>query len=68
MLLRIIIDDHYHAEGIENVWARHRTLSAAVHAAVDAWASGDGVLKANMDEPSERSVRTLSPPSPHIHI
>eukprot|EP01046_Picozoa_sp_COSAG06_P059105 COSAG06_NODE_12110_length_1422_cov_2.312295_1_plen_106_part_00 len=105
MLLRVIIDDHYHAEGIENVWARHRTLSAAVHAAVDAWArkrhflshlyikciilprqardehrekhskkvpfsqaSGDGVLKANMDEPSERSVRTLSPPSPHIHI
>jgi alanine-glyoxylate transaminase/serine-glyoxylate transaminase/serine-pyruvate transaminase len=42
-------------EGIENVWARHRTLSSAVHAAVDCWATG-GVLKANMDEPSGRSV------------
>ena len=42
-------------EGLENTWARHRTLAAAVHAAVDVW-SGGGALHANVADPAERSV------------
>ncbi|HWL42990.1 MAG TPA: aminotransferase class V-fold PLP-dependent enzyme [Ilumatobacter sp.] len=49
------------AEGIDNVWARHAALGAAVRAAVEAWATPGGVtLWAS--EPSERanSVTTIS--------
>ena len=42
-------------EGLENTWARHRTLAAAVHAAVDVWSEG-GALHANVADPAERSV------------
>ncbi len=44
------------AEGIENVWARHRTLATAVHAALDRWGSDGGALKANIEDPAQRSV------------
>lgn len=52
------------AEGIENVWARHRTLAAAVHAAVECWGSAGGVLRANIAEPSERSVAVTTVTAP----
>lgn len=48
------------AEGLENVFERHRLLAGAVHAAVAVWAEG-GVLEFNITEPTERapSVTTI---------
>ncbi|WP_118132859.1 alanine--glyoxylate aminotransferase family protein [Oceanicella sp. SM1341] len=46
-------------EGIENVWARHVTLSKAVHAAVEAWGQG-GPLECNIAEPAHRSRAVTS--------
>ncbi|MDH5557061.1 MAG: aminotransferase class V-fold PLP-dependent enzyme [Alphaproteobacteria bacterium] len=48
------------AEGLENVFERHRLLAGAVHAAVAVWAEG-GVLEFNITEPAERapSVTTI---------
>lgn len=53
--LRMIAD-----EGIDNVWARHAALGAAVRAAVEAWSAPDG-LRLWATEPSERanSVTTI---------
>lgn len=50
-----------HAEGIDNVWARHAVLAGAVRAAVDAW-SAPGGLALNCPEPAEQSnaVTTIS--------
>lgn len=42
-------------EGLEAVYARHRTLSAAVHAAVGAW-SREGALDFFCADPAARSV------------
>lgn len=42
-------------EGMENVWARHRLLSRAVHAAVEAWGS-DGPIELNIPDPAHRSA------------
>jgi alanine-glyoxylate transaminase/serine-glyoxylate transaminase/serine-pyruvate transaminase len=42
------------AEGLENVFLRHRLLAEAVRRAVDVWAQGQ-VLGFNVIEPSERS-------------
>jgi alanine-glyoxylate transaminase / serine-glyoxylate transaminase / serine-pyruvate transaminase len=42
-------------EGIEAVWARHRALAAAVHAAVDAWGR-DGPWDLNIPDPAHRSA------------
>lgn len=53
-----------HTEGIENVWARHRTLAAAVHAAIDRWSSDGGVLRANIEEAPERSVAVTTVAAP----
>ena len=43
------------AEGVENVYQRHRQLSSAVHAAVDAW-SETGALDFFCKVPAARSV------------
>jgi len=50
-----------HAEGIENVWARHAALAGAVRAAVTAW-SADGGLALNCRVPGEQanSVTTIT--------
>ena len=40
--------------GMEKVWARHEVLAAAVHAAVDTWAS-PGWIGANIADPACRS-------------
>ncbi|WP_293862764.1 aminotransferase class V-fold PLP-dependent enzyme [uncultured Alsobacter sp.] len=41
-------------EGLENVWERHRRLSGAVHAAVEAWGKG-GTWELNIPDPANRS-------------
>lgn len=48
------------AEGLENVFERHRLLADAVQAAIGVWAEG-GALEFNITEPAERapSVTTL---------
>ncbi len=47
--------DMIHEEGIEQVFARHRRLSQATHAAVDVWAQG-GAVELNVTNPAERST------------
>lgn len=42
-------------EGLENAWARHIGLAAAVQAAVEVWAK-DGALAFNIVDPAERSA------------
>jgi alanine-glyoxylate transaminase/serine-glyoxylate transaminase/serine-pyruvate transaminase len=42
-------------EGLENVWARHATLSSAVWCAIDAWGDG-GPMKMNITDPALRST------------
>ena len=54
-------------EGLENTWARHRTLAAAVHAAVDVW-SGGGALHANVADPAERSVAVTTVLAPGMDM
>jgi alanine-glyoxylate transaminase / serine-glyoxylate transaminase / serine-pyruvate transaminase len=46
--------DMINAEGLENVFLRHRLLADAVRAAVSVWAEGQ-VLSFNIAEPSERA-------------
>jgi alanine-glyoxylate transaminase/serine-glyoxylate transaminase/serine-pyruvate transaminase len=48
-------------EGLENVWARHRTLAKAVWAAVDVWGQA-GPVRANISSEDKRScaVTTVS--------
>lgn len=41
-------------EGLPAVWSRHKTLSAAICAAVDAWGSA-GTLSLNIKEPDRRA-------------
>ena len=41
-------------EGLERVWARHELLAGAVRAAVDAWATDDGI-ELNVIDPAQRS-------------
>lgn len=43
------------AEGIDNVWARHRLIARSVHAAVDHWARG-GAWSLNARIPEQRSA------------
>lgn len=43
-----------HAEGMENVWARHATLARAIWAAAEAWGRG-GPLALNVSDPAQRS-------------
>ncbi len=47
-------------EGLEAVWARHRTLARAIWAAVETWGDG-GALSLNIAEPAHRagSVTTI---------
>ena len=52
--LRVALD-MIHAEGIENVWARHAVLARAIWAACDAWAEG-GDLRLNIAAPAQRST------------
>ncbi|WP_170414329.1 pyridoxal-phosphate-dependent aminotransferase family protein [Ruegeria arenilitoris] len=46
--------DMIHAEGIENVWARHGHLAKAIWAACEVWAEG-GALEINVANPAHRS-------------
>ncbi len=46
-------------EGLENTWARHAKLAAAVWAACQAWGS-DGPLKLNIADPAKRSCAVTS--------
>lgn len=43
-----------HAEGMENVWARHAMLARAIWAATEAWGQG-GPLTLNITDPAQRS-------------
>lgn len=52
--LRVALD-MIHAEGIEQVWARHGVLARAVWAACDAWAA-QGDLRLNVVDPAHRST------------
>ncbi len=46
--------DMIHAEGVENVWARHACLARAIWAACEAWSS-DGPLSLNIADSAHRS-------------
>lgn len=46
-------------EGLENVWARHATLSRAIWAAVEAWGE-TGPIRLNVAEPAQRSHAVTS--------
>lgn len=48
-----------HAEGIENVWARHTVLARAVWAACEAWGAG-GDLRMNITDRACRSTAVTS--------
>lgn len=48
-----------HAEGMEQVWARHRRLARAIWAACDVWASKGG-LRMNVADPAHRSTAVTS--------
>ncbi|MFT5530546.1 MAG: alanine-glyoxylate transaminase/serine-glyoxylate transaminase/serine-pyruvate transaminase [Candidatus Poriferisodalaceae bacterium] len=52
--LRVALDMIFD-EGLENVWSRHAAFAGAVHAAVDAWATTDG-LSLNIADPAARSA------------
>ncbi len=43
------------SEGVEEVWARHRRIARAVHAAVNAWSEG-GAFRLFVEVPEARSV------------
>ncbi|WP_299557587.1 aminotransferase class V-fold PLP-dependent enzyme [uncultured Sulfitobacter sp.] len=51
--------DMIHAEGIENVWARHGVLARAIWAACDAWAT-QGEMRLNISDPAYRSTAVTS--------
>lgn len=57
--------DLIHAEGMENVWARHMRLARAIWAACEAWGR-DGPLRLNVADPALRSAAVtaldLGPP------
>jgi alanine-glyoxylate transaminase/serine-glyoxylate transaminase/serine-pyruvate transaminase len=63
--LRVALD-MIHAEGIENVWARHRRLAEAIWAACEVWGS-EGPLEMNISDPAYRScaVTSLRLGAPH---
>jgi alanine-glyoxylate transaminase / serine-glyoxylate transaminase / serine-pyruvate transaminase len=42
------------AEGLENVWARHRALAGAVWAAFDVWSGGNPMIAMNVVNPADR--------------
>lgn len=46
--------DMIHAEGVEQVWARHERLARAIWAACEAWGQG-GALRLNVADPRHRS-------------
>ncbi|MEO0371694.1 MAG: aminotransferase class V-fold PLP-dependent enzyme [Pseudomonadota bacterium] len=47
--------DMIHAEGMENIWARHERLARAIWAACYRWGS-NGALRLNVDEAAHRSA------------
>jgi len=51
--------DMIHAEGIEQVWARHAVLARAIWAACEAW-SAQGAFAMNVTDPANRSVAVTS--------
>ncbi len=51
--------DMIHAEGFDNVLARHRTLARALWAAFEAWGKG-GPMELNMSDPALRSHAVTS--------
>lgn len=60
--------DMIRAEGLEAIWARHRTLAQAIWAAAEHWGQ-DGAFKLNIADPSVRSHAVtsahLAPPDAH---
>ena len=56
--LRVALD-MIHAEGMDNVWARHSRLARAIWAACDVWA-GEGALRLNVADPAFRSNAVTS--------
>lgn len=63
--LRVALD-MIMAEGVENVWARHKRLAQTIWAACDVWAEG-GPLEMNVATPENRShaVTALRIGAPH---
>ena len=63
--LRVALD-MMHAEGMEQIWARHELLARAIWAACDAWNVG-GPLTMNVADPAHRSraVTALRIGAPH---
>ena len=43
------------AEGLNNVFARHRSLAEALWAAIDCWGSDGGTMRMNITDPAHRS-------------
>jgi alanine-glyoxylate transaminase/serine-glyoxylate transaminase/serine-pyruvate transaminase len=41
-------------EGLQNVWARHRTLAGAVWAAFDTWGADNPLIRLNVADPAHR--------------
>ncbi len=58
--------DMIHAEGMENVWARHELLARAVWAAAETWGA-EGAMRLNIADPAHRShaVTSLGLDSPN---
>ncbi len=56
--LRVALD-MIHAEGIEQVWARHTVLARAIWAACEAWSAG-GDLRLNIADQANRSTAVTS--------
>ncbi|NIZ61348.1 aminotransferase [Sedimentitalea sp. CY04] len=55
--------DLIHAEGMDNVWARHQRLAQAIWTACEVWGQDGGPMRLNVSEPSLRSHAVTS-----IHI
>lgn len=51
--------DMIHAEGMENVWARHELLARAVWAAAETWGA-EGAMRLNIADPAHRSHAVTS--------
>lgn len=50
-------------EGLDNIWARHRTIATALWAAIDRWGTDGGTMRMNIADPNLRSAAVTS-----VHI
>ncbi len=53
--LREALDMLVHEEGLDNAWARHKTIAAAVWAAIDAWGE-NGDIRLNIPHSEHRTT------------